>query len=611
MFFHRPQRYVVMTGLLIGLFTLLKTPVQASVGSCAVFPPNNAWNRDISADPLDPNSSNYINSIGAATHLHPDFGSDPTYGIPYTVVAGTQPLVPINFTEFGNQSDPGPYPIPSNAPVEAGSDAHVLVVDKDHCMLYELYHASRSTSGWDAGSGAVYDLASNQLRPDGWTSADAAGLPIFPGLVRYDEIQSGVINHALRFTVNNTQRRYIHPATHYASSSTNPNYPPMGLRLRLKASYDISGFTGASQIVLTALKKYGMIVADNGSDWFISGATDGRWNDNDLNQLKTVPGGMFEVVQSISPSSAPADTLGVYRPSTRTFYLSNSNANPTASIGFSIGGAGAVPIAGDWDGDGYDTVGLYYQNTGMFALYDSNTASAPVTQNFVFGRPGDMPLSGRWVTALQNDPIGNMGKIHDGVGVFRPSNGLIYLISAWPQPPNLTVFSDYAIVLGNPGWRGLAGKWTGGILDTAAVFRPDTARFYMTSQSCNGTAPGPGVFCIQYASHDVYMGSPNDIPLNGDWIGSGMDGIAVYRPTTSMFYLKNSFPAGTQYIAPPDSSAVFGGPGDIPLAGHWKQPGSVPPPNSSIILVSATVPALAPGVAPTTQPISEGSGSFD
>ncbi len=609
MFLHRPQRFLVIIGLFVALLAILKTPVQASVGSCNVFPANNAWNRDVSADPLDSNSNNYINSIGAATHLHPDFGSNPSYGIPYTVVAGSQAMVPINFTEYGDQSDPGPYPFPLNAPVEAGSDAHSLVVDSDHCMLYELYHASRAGAGWNAGSGAVYDLASNQLRPDGWTSADAAGLPIFPGLVRYDEIQAGVITHALRFTVNNTQHKYIHPATHYASSSTNPNYPPMGLRLRLKASYDISGFTGASRIVLTALKKYGMIVADNGSNWFISGSTDARWDDNDLNQLKTVPGGMFEVVQSISPSGGPTDTLGLYHPANHTFYLSNSNTNPTANIGFSIGGVGAFPLAGDWDGDGYDTVGLYYQNVGVFALYDSNTATAPLAQNFVFGRPGDIPLAGRWVTALQNDPVGNMGKIHDGVGVFRPSNGLIYLISAWPQPPNLTVYSDYAIVLGNPGWQGLAGKWTGGILDTAAAFRPNTARFYMTSQSCNGTPPGPAVFCIQYATHDVFMGSPNDVPLKGDWIGSGMDGIAVYHPATSMFYLKNSFPAGTQYIAQPDSRAVFGSPGDIPLAGRWKQPGSLPPSSVPNILPNNIVPA--PSVAPTAKPVTDGSGSFD
>lgn len=274
-------------------------PAGPTLSGCSVFPADNPWNRDISNDPVDPNSANYIASIGATTNLHADFGSDPTYGIPYVVVPGSQLFVPITFNEFGSESDPGPYPVPPSAPVEAGSDAHVLVLDSGNCTLYEMYHAAKDASGpgWSAGSGAKFDLSSNALRPEGWTSADAAGLPILPGLVRYDEVTAGAINHALRFTVSRTQRAYVHPATHYASSSTNANLPPMGLRVRLKASYNISGFTREARVVLNALKKYGMMVADNGSNWFITGATDSRWDDNDLNQLKTVPGSAFEVVQ--------------------------------------------------------------------------------------------------------------------------------------------------------------------------------------------------------------------------------------------------------------------------------------------------------------------------
>ena len=270
-----------------------------TLGGCAMFPSDNPWNRDISNDPVDPNSANYIASIGTSINLHADFGSNPTYGIPYAIVSGAQAFVPITFTLYGSESDPGPYPIPPNAPVEAGSDAHVLTLDSGNCTLYEMYQASKDPNGlgWFAGSGAVFNLSSNALRPDGWTSADAAGLPILPGLVRYDEITAGAINHALRFTVAQTQRAYVHPAIHWASSSTNANLPPMGMRVRLKASYDISGFTGEARVVLNALKKYGMMVADNGSNWFISGATDPRWNDNDLNQLKTVPGSVFEVVE--------------------------------------------------------------------------------------------------------------------------------------------------------------------------------------------------------------------------------------------------------------------------------------------------------------------------
>ncbi len=278
------------------------TPTPASstmLEGCPVFPSDNAWNRDVSHDPVDKNSSRYIASINSSgdEFLHADFGAEYDYGIPFVFVPGTQPKVPIDFVEYGDESDPGPYPVPDDAPVEAGDDHHVLVFDTGACKLYELYHAEKTDQGWNAGSGAIFDLKSNDLRPEGWTSADAAGLPIFPGLVRYDEVKSGVITHALRFTVEQTQAAYIHPATHYASDSTNPNDPPMGLRLRLKASYDISKYTGDAKVILTALKKYGMIVADNGTSWFITGATDPRWDDDDLNQLKKVPGTAFEVVQ--------------------------------------------------------------------------------------------------------------------------------------------------------------------------------------------------------------------------------------------------------------------------------------------------------------------------
>lgn len=273
------------------------------VGGCHIFPSNNPWNTDISALPVDPNSAAYLGAMNAATtNLHPDFGSNATYGIPYIAVPSSQAFVAISFDD-PSESDPGPYPIPANAPVEGGpgatGDRHVIVVDSGNCNLYEMFAAQYVGPGWHAGSGAIFNLNSNALRPDYWTSADAAGLPILAGLVRYDEAaQNGEIDHALRFTVASTQRAFIHPATHYASNSTNPALPPMGLRVRLKASYDISGFSGSSHAVLAALKRFGMLVADNGSDWYISGATDSRWDDNNLNQLKTVPASAFEVVQA-------------------------------------------------------------------------------------------------------------------------------------------------------------------------------------------------------------------------------------------------------------------------------------------------------------------------
>ncbi len=263
-----------------------------------MFPPDNAWNRDVSGLPVDPRSDDYIRLIGADGSLHPDFGGGGQYGIPFEVVPAGQPKVPIAFTAYGDESDPGPYPIPPNARVEGGSDRHVLVVAEGECKLYELYVAQRSGDGWSAESGAVSDLRSNAVRPKGWTSADAAGLPILPGLARYDEIAAGAVAHALRFTVQRTQRGFIFPARHFASSSDDPSLPPMGLRLRLKASYDVSRFRGQARVILQGLKRYGMIVADNGSDWYVTGASDPRWDDEDLNQLKTVPGSAFEAVQT-------------------------------------------------------------------------------------------------------------------------------------------------------------------------------------------------------------------------------------------------------------------------------------------------------------------------
>ena len=268
------------------------------VGGCQVFPTNNPWNQNIANAPLNPLSSRYIAAIDSTKQfLHPDFGSNPTYGIPYAVVPASQKFVPITFNAYGSESNPGPYPVPLNAPVEVGSDRHVLVVDSGNCHLYEMYNAQQVGSGWVCASGAVFNLKSNALRPDGWTSADAAGLPIFPGLATYDEVASGVINHALRFTVADTQNGFIHPATHQAGSS-DPSLPPMGLRLRLTASFSLAGFTGEALVILKALKTYGMIVADNGSSWYISGATDPRWDDNNLNELKSVPGNAFQVVET-------------------------------------------------------------------------------------------------------------------------------------------------------------------------------------------------------------------------------------------------------------------------------------------------------------------------
>jgi hypothetical protein len=282
----------------------VKLGANASLGGQRVFPEDNPWNVEIAHIPADPNSDRYIQRIGVNANLHPDFGTvymGVPSGIPYVVVPGNQPKVPVTF-DYADESDRCLYPIPPDPPIEGGpnakGDRHILIVDRDNWKLYELFAARRRDGAWHAGSGAVFDLSSNQLRPAGWTSADAAGLPLFPGLVRYDEVvEQKEIRHALRFTVRQTRRAYIHPARHFASRSKDPGLPPMGLRVRLKASYDISGFPRSAQVILKALKKYGMILADNGGNWFISGAPDPRWNDEELATLKRVKGKDLEVIQ--------------------------------------------------------------------------------------------------------------------------------------------------------------------------------------------------------------------------------------------------------------------------------------------------------------------------
>lgn len=271
-----------------------------------MFPEDNAWNRDVSGDPIDPNSEALIATCGRDAALHPDFGTTwlgSPIGIPYVVVRGTQPRVPVSF-QYASESDPGPYPIPPDAPIEGGpassGDRHVLVVDIDNWKLYELFDARPINGGasWSAGSGAVFDLSSNALRPAGWTSADAAGLPILPGLVRYDEVmEQKEIRHAVRFTCPTTRRAYVSPARHFASSRTGSDQPPMGMRVRLKANVDISGYPPAAQVILRAMKKYGMLLADNGSPFYVTGSHDMRWNDEELNSLKQIRGRDFEVVK--------------------------------------------------------------------------------------------------------------------------------------------------------------------------------------------------------------------------------------------------------------------------------------------------------------------------
>jgi hypothetical protein len=293
-----------------------------SLGSCSIFPKSSAaanapsagdesaWNQDISQAPLDPSSANYIAYINAhgGDFLHPDFGSPREYGFPYAVVGKRQKRTKVHFTAYGDESTHGAYRVPFNALVEGGQssdgDRHVLAVDRKRCRLDELYRAfavKRPKPHWNADSAVIWDLRSAALRPDGFTSADAAGLPIFPGLARYDEAASGHIGHALRMTVSSTRDAWIHPASHCAGDTSSASAPPMGLRLRLEPGYDISGITGPAHAIAAALKQYGAFIADNGSNWFISGTSDRRWPDENLDQLKSIAGSAFQVVESAAP----------------------------------------------------------------------------------------------------------------------------------------------------------------------------------------------------------------------------------------------------------------------------------------------------------------------
>lgn len=330
-------RNLIHFGGMLLVFILVFPQAQATaISGVDIFPQDHVWNVPIDNLPVDARSADYISTIGPSNNLHPDFGAGTwqgsPIGIPYNVVNNTVSRKPVIFG-YADESDPGPYPIPANPLIEGGTactgDCHILMLHTDEKKLYELYAAHKLPNGtWEAGSGAIYDLTKYDLRPDTWTSADAAGLAMLPGLVRYDEVAAGKITHAIRFTVEDTQRAYIWPARHYASSITDPRYPPMGQRFRLKASFDTSGYGPQSKVVLEALKKYGMILADNGGNWFISGVPDERWNNDDLNDLKELEGSDFEAVDEsslmIDPDSGRADV-----PDAAPIALPDQNGAPT------------------------------------------------------------------------------------------------------------------------------------------------------------------------------------------------------------------------------------------------------------------------------------------
>jgi len=384
-------------GTSTGACSVMSTGVGASLNGFVPFTSTSLWNTDISSASIDQNSDAIINFIGPSIGLHPDFGSGQyngsDIGIPYTIVSGTQGMVSIDFTAYGSESDPGPMPIPSGAPIEGdpnpgNGDRHVLVLDNSNCFLYELYSSYPNNDGtWNAASTAVWDLISNEQRPYTWTSADAAGLPIFAGLVRYDEVAAGKISHALRFTLPQSQAAFIPPASHWASNSTNSLAPPMGMRLRLKASYNISSFSTNVQVVLTALKKYGMIMADNGSAMYICGAPDNRWDNADLHNLSQVPASAFEVVQ-MSPIYTAANVPQGAAPSISSFTSSSSSVSSGTSVKltWNVSDAMYVIVSPQLGAVRGTSVSVTPAQTTTYTLYATNqygrtTATVTVTVN--------------------------------------------------------------------------------------------------------------------------------------------------------------------------------------------------------------------------------------
>ncbi len=368
----------------------MSTGQGASLNGFRPFASDNLWNQDISGSPVDSNSDAVINFIGSGVGMHADFGSGQyqgsTIGIPYSVVGGTQAPVSITFTAYGSESDPGPMPVPGNAQVEGdpnpgNGDRHVLVLDNSNCFLYELYAAVPNGNGsWNAGSAAVWDLLGNEQRPWTWTSADAAGLPIFPGLVRYDEVAAGQIQHAIRFTLPDSRAAAVLPATHWAGTSTSANAPPMGMRLRLKAGYNISGFSANLQVILSAMKKYGLIMADNGSAMYISGAPDSRWDNDDLHNLGQVPASAFEVIQ-MNPVYTNSNVPQGAAPSIASFTATPTtvSSGASATLSWDVSNASYVIISPQVGAVRGTSVTVQPTQTTTYTLYATNQYGRSMT----------------------------------------------------------------------------------------------------------------------------------------------------------------------------------------------------------------------------------------
>ncbi len=552
--------------------------VSGPIGGCPMFPTDNIWNMPVNNLPVHARSDQWVNTIGRNTGFHMDFGSGTwaggPIGIPYNVIGAGIPKVTVSFY-YPTESDLGPYPLPANPQIEYGSDHHILIVDNSTCTLYELFDASFSGGTWQAGSGAIWNLNSNALRPDTWTSADAAGLPILPGLVRYDEILSGQINHAIRFTASNTNG-YVWPARHLTSDNPSaPQIPPMGARFRLKASFNVSSYPPAMQVILNAMKTYGIILADNGSNWYVSGAPDARWDNDMLHLLDNITGDDFEAVDESGlmidsnsggtgfiisgntgvGSATLSYTDGVLK--TATSLSDGSYSLPVSSnwsgtvtpshpcYSFSPGSRDYSSVTADQAGQNYSptfnnapicavTTGVFSPSNGLLYLKNSNTTGfADVALNYGLG--GDYPVVGDW------DGNGTVT-----IGVYR--NGYFYLRNS-----NTIGFAENIFPFGTPGDQPIAGDWDGNGVDTVGVYRRSTGQFLLR----NSNSEGP-------VDANFYLGNVGDVGIAGDWDGNGLDTTGVFRPSNGVIFLKNSNDTGFADVA-----LNYGLPGDQPVTGDW------------------------------------------
>jgi hypothetical protein len=533
----------------------------STIGGCPSFPPNSIWNARIDNLPLDAHSSDYINSISAAGGLRFDIT------IPINIVPGTQPKVPLLISSL-DESDAGPYPIPRDAQVEDGSDLHVIVVDKDNCLLYETFSSFLNPDGsWTVDSSAKWSLLSHALRPAGWTSADAAGLPIMAGLLRYEEVAAGQITHAVRFTAPRTQRLFQWPARHFASTSSSALLPPMGQRFRLKADFNVAGYAPHVQAILRAMKQYGLILADNGLPWEMQFAIDARWDFAELEVLRSIAGSNLEAVdesglmvdadsgQAAWRAAALFTKLGVFRsPPGLGFWTFDNNGNNAFDAGDKVtffGLPGDQPVAGDWDGTGIVRIGVFRKGLWYLDLNNNGQwdGAAGGDGLFAFGLTDDIAVAGDW-----------NGDGRTKLGVFRcPQSGICTWVLDYAGKFAYDAATVRAVSYGLPGDIPVVNNWNASSnTDQVGVYRalPNGLGVWIVDSNGSG---------VWEPSDSVYQfGLAEDIPVVGNWNSGVRKRLGVFRK--GVWILDTN---GNNLYDANDAVGVFGLPGDRPVTGKW------------------------------------------